>query len=152
MKLRDQLPRRISDPLFRVQSHVARRTGADDPIRERRKRREAERQPRRDPGLPSEVVDLVGHTHTVTPAITIRSDTASVTSGSTVVKTVACVAGEVLTGGGCDGGGPTSSATINGSSPASSTTWTCQVNNPGGSTITMTVYAFCLARPTTTSA
>lgn len=151
MKLRDQLPQRISSPLANVRSHVARRTGANDPIRERRKRREAERQPRLEPGLPGEIVDLVGHTHTVTPSITIASDTASVTSGSTVTKTVACGAGKVLTGGGTDCGGTTSSAYVEGSWPSSSTVWTGRCHNPGPSTITMTVYVVCLASPITTS-
>lgn len=145
MRLRDQLPRRISDPLARVRNHVARRAGADDPVRERRKRREQGRQPHLEPGLPSEVVDLVGHSHTAT--VSIVTNAANMTSGASVEVTATCAGGSQITGGGCETGGTTSSAYVEASWPPSGTTWKCRGHNPGPSDHTVTVYAVCQETP-----
>lgn len=147
MRLRDQLPRRISDPLFLVRNHVARRSGADDPIRERRKRREAERQPRLDPGLPSEIVDLVGHTHTLPITITrVVTNGLVVAAGGTNVFTILCTAGSVAIGGGWLS--DTSIINVFESYPFSTTQWRVSIQNPDVSIATNSVWAICLKTTT----
>lgn len=145
MKLRDHLPRRISDPLFRVQSHVTRRTGGDDPIRERRKRREAERQPRIDPALPSEIADLVGHTHglTVTRVVVTGQVLAA---GGTQIYAVSCPGGSQVIGGGWLS--DTAIIVVFESYPFTATTWRVTMYNPDISIATNDIWAICIGNAT----
>lgn len=163
MSMRDRLPRRIANPLERVQSHVARRAGAHDPIRERRKRRDQERQPILEPGLPSELVRVPGdlasltttvagkaaasHAHTAT--MTTITTNLAILAGAVGTADVVCQAGTVCTGGGVSSNGAAGTVWVHSTLPLSTTTWRGAIFNNGGGTITMTVWAQCLEDPIT---
>ena len=65
----------------------------------------------------------------------------SVAAGATTACTASCAAGYTVTGGGFYSTGATTFAVD--SYPSTTTTWKVDYRNPGGSSITVTVYAVC---------
>lgn len=143
--LRDMLPRRLSTPLYEIHNHVAIRSGADDPVRERRKRRQQDREPLLKPGLPKEVVNLVGHAHPLTT--TNVTNFVVVANASAGTATASCPAGMIVTGGGASHNGTPTAVYLTESYPSSLTSWTASLSNQTGVVMTLTVYAQCMEGP-----